>query len=222
MSGEAVLACHGLAASYSGRAIFHSVDCAFAAGVWALRGPNGIGKSTLLRLLAGAQAADVGHVWIDGIDLMQAPEDAKRRLSYVPDESPIYPFMTGEELLRFVSNAKRTEVGATAFGLIQAFGLARDLRTRFDALSLGGRKKMMLCAAWIGAPRVVLLDEPSNGLDLASRDHLVHMIRRVGHESAILFSAHDTDFVAACGATVIEMQSLLGSGPNVPVPVQLS
>jgi ABC-2 type transport system ATP-binding protein len=211
VSGDAILAGEGLAASYDGREVFRSVDCHFATGVHALRGTNGIGKSTLLRLLAGAQRADAGRVWIDGIDLMQAPEDAKRRLSYVPDESPIYPFMTGEELLLFIAATKRTRIDATVDGLIRAFDLVRDLRTRFDAMSLGTRKKMMLCAAWIGAPRVLLLDEPANGLDLASRDQLVRALRHWGCENAILFSAHDEEFVSACEATVIEMRCLLDS-----------
>ncbi len=214
MNDDPVLACEGLGASYEGREIFRSLDCAFAAGVHALRGMNGIGKSTLLRLLAGAQPADAGRIWIDGIDLMQAPEDAKRRLSYVPDESPIYPFMTGEELLHFIAAVKRTGIDATVDGLIGAFDLRRHLRTRFDAMSLGTQKKMMLCAAWIGAPRVLLLDEPSNGLDLASRDHLIGLLRRRGRESAILFAAHDEEFVCACDAAVIEMSSLLVSGES--------
>jgi ATPase subunit of ABC transporter with duplicated ATPase domains len=81
-------------------------------------------------------------------------------------------------------------------------------------MSLGTQKKMMLCAAWIGAPRVLLLDEPSNGLDLASRDRLVQLLRHWGRESAILFAAHDEEFVSACGAAVIEMSSLLMSGQS--------
>jgi ABC-2 type transport system ATP-binding protein len=209
MSDRPILACEGLSASYEGREIFRSLDCAFATGVHNLRGANGIGKSTLLRLLAGAQPADEGRVWIDGIDLMQAPEDAKRRLSYVPDESPIYPFITGEQLLHFVAAVKHTGIDATVNGLIDAFDLTRHVRTRFDAMSLGTQKKIMLCAAWIGAPRVLLLDEPSNGLDLASRDHLVRLLRYWGRQSAILFATHDEDFVSACSAAVIEMRSLL-------------
>jgi ABC-2 type transport system ATP-binding protein len=217
MSADAVLAGAGLGASYDGREIFGSLDCAFATGVHALRGTNGIGKSTLLRLLAGAQPADAGRVWIDGIDLMQAPEDAKRRLSYVPDESPIYPFMTGEELFHFVAAVKRAGIDAAIESLIGAFDLAGHLRKRFDAMSLGVRKKMMLCAAWIGAPRVLLLDEPSNGLDLASRDHLVRLLRHWGRENAILFAAHDDDFISACGAAVVEMRSLLASAQGAAV-----
>jgi ABC-2 type transport system ATP-binding protein len=214
MNHDPVLACEGLGASYEGREIFHSLECAFATGVHALRGTNGIGKSTLLRLFAGAQRVDTGRVWVDGIDLMQAPEAAKKRLSYVPDESPIYPFMTGEELLHFVAVAKRTGINATVDALISAFDLGRHLPTRFDSMSLGTQKKMMLCAAWIGAPRVLLLDEPSNGLDLASRDHLIRLLRHWGHESAILFAGHDEEFVSACRATVIEMSSLLEAGQS--------
>lgn len=216
MSSHPVLACEGLGASYQGHEIFRSLNCAFATGVHALQGTNGIGKSTLLRLLAGAQPADAGRVWIDGIDLMQAPENAKRRLSYVPDASPMYPFMTGDELLHFVAAAKRSRIDAAVADLIAAFDLGRHLHTRFDAMSLGTQKKMMLCAAAIGAPRVLLLDEPGNGLDLASRGHLVQWLRHWGRHSTVLFTAHDEEFVSACGAAVIEMVSLLDPERRVP------
>lgn len=216
MSGHPVLAGEGLGASYQGHEVFRSLACTFATGVHALRGTNGIGKSTLLRILAGVQPADAGRVWIDGIDLMQAPENAKRCLSYVPDESPIYPFMTGEELLHFVAAAKRCRIDAAVDDLIDAFDVRRHLHTRFDAMSLGTRKKMMLCAARIGAPRVLLLDEPSNGLDLASRNHLVRWLQQWGRQSAILFTAHDEGFVSASGAAAIEMLSLCEPGQRVP------
>lgn len=212
MSHALLLAGEDLAAAYDGHEVFRSLNCAFAAGVHALQGTNGIGKSTLLRVLSGAQPADSGRVWIDGIDLMRAPEDAKRRLSFVPDESPIYPFMTGDELLHFVASARRTAIDGMVERLIAAFDLARHMRTRFDAMSLGTQKKMMLCAAWIGAPRVVLLDEPSNGLDLASRERLVRLLRHWGRANVILFATHDEEFVSACGAAVTGMAALLDAG----------
>ncbi len=209
MTSNIILRCEALGTSYGRRAVFRSARLAFAAGVYALQGPNGIGKSTLLRLLAGAQLPDRGEVWIDGISLMQSPEEAKRRLSYVPDESPIYPFMTGWELLQFVASAKHTDIGATALALIDDLGLAAHVDARFDAMSLGTQKKMMLCTAWIGTPRVLLLDEPSNGLDLAARDKLVVLLREWSDRSTILFTAHDADFVAATGAAVVPTQQIL-------------
>jgi ABC-2 type transport system ATP-binding protein len=209
MTSDAILSCAELSASYDGREIFCSVTFSLASGVYALQGANGIGKSTLLRLLAGAQAPDAGRVWINGVDLMQEAVEARKHLAYVPDECPVYPFMTGEEFLQFVAALKRVRVDARVRELIVAFGLNEHMASRFDAMSLGTKKKMMLCAAWIGAPRVFLMDEPGNGLDLAARDHVIWLLRREGRENTILFSAHDEDFVSATGATLINMKSLI-------------
>jgi heme-transporting ATPase len=78
-------------------------------------------------------------------------------------------------------------------------------------MSLGTKKKMMLCACWNGAPKALLLDEPSNGLDLASREYLIQRLQQAAREKMILFSAHDADFVSESGAVTIEMTSLVGS-----------
>ncbi|GAA4487520.1 ABC transporter ATP-binding protein [Gluconacetobacter asukensis] len=212
MSGGGHLVCEGLLASVRGRTIFDGLGLDLGPGVHALRGENGIGKSTLLRMLAGAQPIEAGRVLIDGIDLMQAPEDARRRLAYVPDESPVYPFMTGEDLLRFVAAARRMAIGPDIRAMIGGFDLERHLRTRFDAMSLGTRKKMLLCAAWIGAPPVLLLDEPSNGLDRAARDDLARLLRQAGRDRMVLYASHDEDFIAASDAATIGMLSLFDAG----------
>ena len=170
----------GLGKSYGARAIFQSAHLSLDTGVYALQGPNGIGKSTLLALLAGALPADAGDVWIDGVSLTHAPLAARQRLSYVPDESPIYPFMTGRELLNLVAMAKKTVVMQDMLALVNGFGLDAHLNTRFTAMSLGTQKKFLLSAAWIGDPLVLLLDEPSNGLDVDARVFLPSCSRRKG------------------------------------------
>ncbi|GAA4498863.1 ABC transporter ATP-binding protein [Gluconacetobacter tumulicola] len=208
MSGGGRLACAGLLATAGGRTIFEGLGLDLGPGVHALRGENGIGKSTLLRLLAGARPIEAGRILVDGIDLARAPEEARRRLAYVPDESPVYPFMTGEDLLRFVAAARRAAIGPEVAAMVGAFGLERHLRTRFDAMSLGTRKKMLVCAAWIATPPVLLLDEPSNGLDPEARDHLAILLRRAGCDRMVLFASHDEDFIAACGAATVEMRAL--------------
>ena len=199
----------GLGKSYGTRAIFQSAHLNLDTGVYALQGPNGIGKSTLLGLLAGALPADAGDVWIDGVSLTHAPLAARQRLSYVPDESPIYPFMTGRELLNFVAMAKKTVIMPDMLTLVNGFGLDAYLNTSFSALSLGTQKKLLLSAAWIGEPSVLLLDEPSNGLDVDARIFLAKLLQEKGRRSAILFSTHDADFVAAAGAAVIKMDQIL-------------
>jgi heme-transporting ATPase len=193
--------------------VFGGIGDDLAPGVYALQGANGSGKSTLLGILSGAIAPDAGDVWIDGINLNTDPLAARQRLSYAPDESPIYPFMGGRDLLDFVAMAKKTKVDSAMLDLAAQFGLGPYMQTRFGAMSLGTQKKFLLCAAWIGEPRVMLLDEPSNGLDARTRELLAQRIRARGPQSLTLFASHDTGFVEACGATVLQMDRFMAHGP---------
>ncbi|HEY4200715.1 MAG TPA: ABC transporter ATP-binding protein [Devosiaceae bacterium] len=205
----ALLRCTDLAAHYGGRTIFTAASLSLGAGAYALQGANGSGKSTLLRLLAGARQPTRGTVLIAGTDLDLKAEAARLLLSYVPDESPVYPFMTGREFLQFVAAAKRTTLGRAVQGLVSDFVLQPHLDTRFDAMSLGTQKKLLLAAAWIGEPRVMLMDEPSNGLDQATRDILAESLRATASTATVLYATHDADFIAATGASVITMNQIV-------------
>ena len=211
MTSNTLLQFDGLSVSYGRRVVFSNAALALDAGVYALQGPNGIGKSTMLLVLAGVLPADAGTVWIDGVDLMRAPEKAKQRLSYVPDESPIYPFMTGKDLLLFVASIKRSNLNSAVLSLIKRFQLSPCLDARFDAMSLGTQKKILVCASLIGSPRVLLFDEPSNGLDLEARACLVEHVREWGRHGTVLLTSHDVDFVRGTGASVISMPRLIGA-----------
>jgi ABC-2 type transport system ATP-binding protein len=213
MTVENLLRCEGLAASYDGREIWSAVNLALGAGTFALQGHNGSGKSTLLRLLAGGQKLERGNVWIDGLSLRDDPISARARLSYAPDESPVYPFMTGGEFLRFIAAARRVACDPRLDPFARGLGLLPYLDTRFGAMSLGMQKKMLLCAAWLGDPRVILLDEPSNGLDVAARDCLAGQIVASAEKKTILYASHDADFVAATGASIVSMTSINTSTP---------
>lgn len=198
----------GVTKTFGWRQVFKDLRHEFEPGVHALQGPNGIGKSTLLAILAGAMEPDSGDIWIDGFHLRSQPLAARKRLSYVPDESPIYPFMTGSDLLDFVAMAKNVPLGQDILSRAKAFGLGSYLQARFSTMSLGTQKKCMLAAAWIGEPRVMLLDEPSNGLDAHARELLAHDLREQGREHLVLLSTHDMGFVASCGAAVFTMDVL--------------
>ncbi|WP_410369607.1 AAA family ATPase [Chelatococcus asaccharovorans] len=145
---------------------------------------------------------------IAGVGMREAPLRARQHLSYAPDESPIYPFLTGSDLLDFVCMAKKRPLDTYVVGLIDGFGLPPFMGVRFSNLSLGSQKKLLLCAAWIGEPDVIFLDEPSNGLDLASRDLLAELIRQRSRETTIFYVSHDRDFVAATEANVLTMKDL--------------
>ncbi|GBR01120.1 ABC transporter ATP-binding protein [Acetobacter oeni] len=204
------LACENIAAAYNSRVIFESFTLSLQSGLFALRGANGTGKSTLLRILAGAQRPARGQIRIAGTDLFSSPEQAKRQLSYVPDTCPAYPFMTGNEFLRFVATAKQTTIDRQAREMISLLSLSHSLDTRFDAMSLGTQKKIMLCAAWIGTPEVLLLDEPTNGLDASARAHFAALTRHSADRHVLLFSTHDDEFISESDATVLEMDTLRG------------
>lgn len=203
-----MLRCERITKSYNEHQIFHDLSYHFDTGIYAIQGPNGIGKTTLLEIFSGAIAADFGDVWIKSINLNKSPLAARLCLSFVPDESPIYPFMSGIELLEFVAMAKKTRLGAEIMQLVEQFGLSQYLNTRFSAMSLGTQKKFMLCAAWIGEPQVLLLDEPSNGLDIAARELLAGLLQERRQSRLILFSTHDADFIAACAAKVLSMEQI--------------
>ncbi|SCC94156.1 ABC transporter, ATP-binding protein [Thiomonas sp. X19] len=203
----------GITKAFGWRQVFHGIDDDLAPGVYALQGANGSGKSTLLGILSGAIAADSGDVWIDGVSLTADPLAARQRLSYAPDESPIYPFMGGRDLLDFVAMAKQAKVDSAMLDLAAQLGLSPYMQTRFGAMSLGTQKKFLLCAAWIGEPRAMLLDEPSNGLDTRARKLLAQRIRARGPQSLTLFASHDTSFVEACGATVLHMDRFTAHDP---------
>jgi ABC-type multidrug transport system ATPase subunit len=199
--------------SYGSRTVLQGRTGRFAPGAYALRGPNGIGKSTLLRVLAGVDEADGGDIVIAGHSLVAAPALAKARLAYAPDECPVYPFVTGRELLAFVAWAKRCDVSSKVTDIVERFGLTRHLDTRCGAMSLGTQKKLMLAAAWIGDPAVLLLDEPSNGLDADARAVLAGLLGAQRATSVVFMSTHDKAFADAVGATVVDFETLAAAPP---------
>lgn len=203
-----LLAASGLVVSYGGRAIFSGVDLELGPGLHALTGANGSGKSTLLRLLAGAQRPDAGRCAIAGHDLWREPQAARAALAYVPSETPAYPFMTPAELFRFTAAAKKVPLEPAVDAFAAALGLEPYLDQRFDALSLGTQKKAMLVTAAIGAPRVLLLDEPSNGLDESALGHLAAWLVQAATNTAVLFATHDSDFIAATRARILRFDAL--------------
>ncbi|MDF3832745.1 ATP-binding cassette domain-containing protein [Cupriavidus basilensis] len=199
----------GLSKSFGWRRVIHGAAGTLGPGAYALQGANGSGKSTLLALLAGAIAPDAGEVWIDGLSLARDPVRARQRLAYAPDQSPIYPFMTGYDLLDFVATARACCVDDSVMDMVEEAGLTSHLPTRFSAMSLGTQKKFLLCAAWIGNTPVLLLDEPSNGLDLTARAVVERRIVERSATRLTLFASHDGAFINACGASVVPLGELL-------------
>lgn len=200
-----LLEAQGLAVQFSGLALFSGLSFSYGPGVVALMGENGAGKSTLLSLLAGVQPLQEGRILIKGHDMAASPREARRALGWVPDESVAYEFMTGGEFLRMVL-ALRAQGEAPALpGLIEGFGLTSHLGKRFGQMSLGTRKKFMLASGLASDAAVVLMDEPTNGIDADAKACLLERMREGREARLFFFSTHDREAVAQSGARVFAL-----------------
>ncbi|VXB83727.1 ABC transporter ATP-binding protein [Massilia sp. 9I] len=200
-----LLEAEGLGMQFSGQVLFRGLSFAFGPGVVALMGQNGAGKSTLLSLLAGVNPPQTGRILVARADLHAAPRRARAQLAWVPDESVAYEFMSGDEFLRMVLVLRGQRDAPALPALVEGLGLQAHLHKRFEAMSLGTRKKFMLVAGLASEARVVLMDEPTNGIDAGAKAYLMEVFRRERDRRLFLFSTHDGDAVAQSNAQVMNL-----------------
>ena len=140
--------------------------------IFGLVGPDGAGKTTTMRMLAGVMQPDAGSIVVDGVDVVAAPDSAKQHLSYMPQRFGLYEDLTVDENIRFyadlfeVPSAIRDERAA---GLLQASGMTQFRGRRAGQLSGGMKQKLGLTCALVHTPQILLLDEPTTGVDPVSR-----------------------------------------------------
>ncbi len=192
MSAPALVA-SGLAKRFGAVTAVAGIDLSVAPGeIVGLLGPNGAGKSTTLRLLAGCLAADAGSVRVDGLDLASDPR-ARSRLGYAPEEPPLYDDMRVLDYLTHIARLKGLPAGArraAATAALRAVDLEANARRRLGVLSKGNRQRAGLAQALLGDPAVLLMDEPTNGLDPTQVANLRDLLRTLAGRHAIVLSTH--------------------------------
>ncbi|MGB3290618.1 MAG: ATP-binding cassette domain-containing protein [Burkholderiaceae bacterium] len=193
---------------YGDHLVFQGLTQAFGPGCVALCEEDSTGKSSLLGIIAGKIVPDEGEVWIDGHSLANAPQQARARLAYVPDDCLVYPVLTGRGLLERVAMEKNAALDDAVFDLAYRLGLEPHLDKRFEQMSTGTRRKVFLAAAVLGEPAVVVADGPSNGLDGPARAVLAEQFRLWSRDRVVLFASHDAELVQACGARSVSVASL--------------
>lgn len=172
------------------------VSLSVAAGEsYSLVGANGAGKSTLMRIIVGLSEPDEGRVIVCGEDVRRRPIAAKRQLGYLPEELYFYQRLTGREYLRLVAGLKGVDE-VKAERELEFFELGAVADKWVGGYSLGMRKKLGLAAAFAGTPRVLVMDEPLNGLDVEMMRKLRERIERERDAGrAFLISSHVMSFV---------------------------
>lgn len=203
-----MLRIENLTKRYGDYLVFQGLTHAFPPGCVALCEEDSTGKSSLLGIIAGVVAPDGGDVWIDGHSLSQAPQQARARLAYVPDNCLTLPMLTGRGLLEQVAAEKNVPLDDATLDLAYRLGLEPHLEKRFEQMSTGTRRKVYLTAANLGDPAVVIADGASNGLDTAARNVLADVFKTWAQDRVVLFASHDPELVQACGARQVEVAAL--------------
>ncbi|MXZ60301.1 MAG: ATP-binding cassette domain-containing protein [Acidobacteria bacterium] len=172
-------------------------DVSFAAedgAITGLLGPNGAGKSTTLRMLYGLMAPEAGEVAVDGVDVQRRTMAAQERIGALPDTHALYPRLTGRENIRYFARLRGIPADVTEGRLdefVRLLDMADFVDRRAKGYSHGERSRVLLARALIHEPRNVLLDEPTNGLDVMSTRRMRDLIRELrGRGCAVLFSSH--------------------------------
>jgi len=169
-------------------------------------GPNGAGKSTTMNIITGYISATEGTVMIDGYDVLEKPEEVKKRIGYLPEFPPLYTEMTVKEYLDFVSDIKKVSKAQKNKDMEKIMDLIKiaDVRKRLiKNLSKGYKQRVGFAQALIGNPPVLVLDEPTIGLDPKQIIEIRNLIKDLGKEHTIILSSHILPEVSAVCERVI-------------------
>jgi ABC-2 type transport system ATP-binding protein len=197
----------GVEKSFGRAKVLRGVDLAVAPGeIVGLLGPNGSGKTTTLRLVAGALAPDRGAIRVCGQDLATAACEARRRIGYLPERPPLYDALTVSEYLGFIAAAKglrRGEAARAVATAIESFDLGLVRSRTLGRLSKGFRQRVGLAQACLGTPALLLLDEATSGLDPVQVVEARALIRRGSAGRGVLLSSHIMQEIATLCTRVV-------------------
>ena len=180
--------------SYGAQKVLCAINQEFGVGrIVGLLGPNGAGKSTLMKIVTGYIAADEGEVLIDGKRVAVDDVETKRMVGYLPEHNPLYLDMYVREYLNFVAEVyglKGVQKRNAVEGVVERTGLTLEANKKIGQLSKGYRQRVGIAAAIIHNPKVLILDEPTTGLDPNQLIDIRQLIKDLGRDRLVIFSTH--------------------------------
>ena len=196
-----MLTISGLSKTYSnGTAALRDVSLSIPRGMFGLLGPNGAGKSTLMRIIATLQEPDSGSVVFNEINVLEDKTALRRVLGYLPQEFGLYKNVSAEDLLDhfavlkgIVGKAERREM---VDRLLEQTNLAADRKKHLGGYSGGMRQRFGIAVALLGAPQLIIVDEPTAGLDPAERLRFLNLLAELGQQAVVILSTHIVEDVS--------------------------
>ena len=167
-----------------------------------LLGPNGAGKSTLMKSITGVLKIETGQILFQGRDISQFPIESKKNIGFLPENNPLYQDMFVKEYLNFVANIHKTS-SKRVEEVIDLVGITPEKSKKISQLSKGYKQRVGLAQAIIHQPDLLILDEPTNGLDPNQIIEIRNLIKEISHEKTIILSTHIMQEVEALCSRVI-------------------
>jgi len=200
-----MLQLRGIGKSYGGRRVLDDVSFDVGPGrLTGFVGGNGAGKTTTMRIVLGVLAGDAGTVTLDGAEVTASD---RRRFGYMPEERGLYPKMKVHEHITYLARLhgfSKTDAAARARALLEQLGLGERLNDNVETLSLGNQQRAQIAAALVHDPQVLILDEPTDGLDPNQKHEVRELISAMSKDKIIVISTHILEEVdAVCNRAII-------------------
>ncbi|RMG31458.1 MAG: ABC transporter ATP-binding protein [Bacteroidetes bacterium] len=215
------LSINGLSKTYSnGTQALKSVTLEIPTGMFGLLGPNGAGKSTLMRIIATLQEADEGSINLNGLDVLKEKKQVRQLLGYLPQTFGLYPDMTAEEMLDHFATLKGIhragERKAAVKALLEQTNLYHVRAKKLGTFSGGMKQRFGIAQALLGNPKLIIVDEPTAGLDPSERQRFHNLLSEIGENIIVILSTHiveDVSDICAHMAIIHEGEVLLTGNP---------
>ncbi len=197
---EYIVEFRNVAFSYDYTQVLHEISFTLGRGeIVGLLGPNGAGKSTTIKIIAGILAAGAGSVFVAGLPLPERTVDVKQRIGYVPEAAALFESLTGQEFLELMGrlhDVPEETLQTRIRDILTTFELTGDREGRLDTYSKGMRQKILIGAALLHNPELILLDEPLSGLDVSAAIMIKDLLAALAADGkTILYSSHVLDVV---------------------------
>jgi len=200
------------------------VSLTLSNGMFGLLGPNGAGKSSLMRTIATLQEADKGSIFLDDLDVLKNKTQVRQLLGYLPQEFGVYPKISAERMLDHVAQLKgvgnSNERKELVLALLEKVNLFKDRKKHLGTYSGGMKQRFGIAQALIGDPKLIIVDEPTAGLDPAERNRFYNLLSQLGENTIVILSTHiveDVSTLCSNFAIICQGEVLYAGDPDTAV-----